>query len=90
MIVVLTAAQICTSQSFSFQSFDYPDATFSQAFGINNSGQIVGATANRGFVFYGTTFSTLVVGSQFNGAIGINNRSQIVGEHADISVPTSI
>src|SRR2546426_4199690 len=77
---------------YNFSTFDDPSATSfggTQAFGINGSGQIVGAYANgsgnHGFLLSGGLYGTLddpsaTLGTQ---AFGINGSGQIVGVYAD-------
>jgi probable HAF family extracellular repeat protein len=69
---------------YTFTPIDVPGATFTNAFGINNRGQIVGsffdATGSHGFLNTDGTFTPIdVSGATFTFASGINNRGQIVG-----------
>jgi probable HAF family extracellular repeat protein len=65
--------------------FDYPGATYTQAYGINNSGQIVGYYSDtiggrHGFLKDGNTYMSFdYPGSQDTVASGINDAGQIVG-----------
>jgi probable HAF family extracellular repeat protein len=72
-------------------TIDVPGATSTQAFGINDSGQIVGAFASssrtHGFLENGATLSAIdVPGAVFTNARGINDSGQIVGTFQDSSV----
>jgi probable HAF family extracellular repeat protein len=63
-----------------FTLLDVPGATYTQAFGINNHGQIVGvygdaSTPQQGFLYDGGVFTPLSV----TVAWGINDAGQIVG-----------
>lgn len=77
-----------------FTSFDYPGATNSQtqAYGINDSGQIVGrydggAEGYRGFIKDGATFTSFAYPgtASFTSATSINNSGQTVGYYDDSS-----
>ena len=69
--------------------FDVPGATNgTNAYGINNSGQIVGtyydAAGAHGFLLSGGSYTTLdVPGGRFTSARGINSSGQIVGFYSD-------
>ena len=71
--------------SFTFTTIDFPGSSFSNALGINNSGQVVGAydtgtTPEHGFLLSGGIFSTLdFPGPSSTAAIGINDSGQVVG-----------
>src|SRR5437660_3829002 len=76
---------------YNFSTFDDPSATSfvgTQAFGINGSGQIVGAYANgsgnHGFLLSGGLYTTLDDPLATHGtlATGINASGQIVGYYA--------
>jgi probable HAF family extracellular repeat protein len=62
-----------------------PGSTFSGAFGINDSGQLVGLSYNGSGPDYATEWSGGSVinlnppGSTFSGAFGINDAGQVVG-----------
>src|SRR5215467_646140 len=70
---------------YSFTTIDVPGAINTQAFGINDSGQIVGffddALGGHGFVLdTGGNFTTIdVPGASSTRAFGINDSGQIVG-----------
>jgi uncharacterized membrane protein len=77
---------------YSFTTFNAPGATGfgTSAFGINDSGQIVGSffsagnTTTHGFVDTGGSFNTIdVPGASSTAAYGINNSGQIVGWFRD-------
>jgi len=73
----------------SFTSIDVPGSSQTQAFGINDAGQIVGAYVYstgtlHGFVATGGDFTSIdVPGSSFTIAYGINEAGQIVGFYGD-------
>jgi probable HAF family extracellular repeat protein len=69
-----------------YSTLDAPGATRTQAYGINNAGQISGSysdgTTNHGFLYNGTTYTTLdVPGADQTSAYGINNAGQVVGSY---------
>lgn len=59
-----------------------PGYRYSEAFGINNRGQIVGAAQNRAFLFQNGVMSDLgtLPGGGGAGATGINNHGTVVGD----------
>ncbi len=64
--------------------FNVPGSSFTSAWGINNSGDIVGITGvihlNDGFLLHGNTYTLIdVPGATDTDALGINNKGQIVG-----------
>ena len=73
--------------SYTFTTLDAPDSVFTQAGGINNSGQIVGTFrytdgVDHGFLLSGGGYTTLdPPGSLNSSAEGINDTSQIVGTY---------
>jgi hypothetical protein len=76
--------------SYSYTSFDYPEASATAAMGINNSGTIVGQytlAGEHGFSLSGTNFTTLNPPGAGNvNANGINDEGTIVGEYLDMSL----
>jgi probable HAF family extracellular repeat protein len=71
-----------------FATIDVPRATGTPAYGINNSGRIVGsfgdASGVHGFVYTGGSFTTIdVPGANYTTASGINDSGQIVGYFQD-------
>jgi probable HAF family extracellular repeat protein len=73
-----------------------PGATETEAFGINNAGQIVGDYSNdggatrRGFLLSGATYSTFAApGATTTIPLGINNSGQIVGYAIGPALTTS-
>ena len=74
-----------TSPAFSFTQIDVPGATDTEAYGINDAGQIVGAFGNNtgvhGFLDTGGSYTTIVVPGAplITTAQNINNVGQIVG-----------
>jgi len=74
---------------YSFSTFDFPGALSTQAFGINATGQIVGAfndaTGPHGSLESGGAFSTIdVANATFNEAFGVNAAGHIVGIFAKL------
>ena len=76
-----------------YTTLDVPGSTLTQAFGINDRGQVVGlysnGTSTEGFLYSGGTYTTLSVpGNSDTQAWGINDRGQIVGFYFNsVSVP---
>jgi probable HAF family extracellular repeat protein len=82
---------------YSFTTIDVPGVTGTLAYGINKAGQIVGnyqntvGSPNHGFLFDGSTFTTIdypgaEVGSEGTWLYGINDSGVIIGGHG----PTSL
>src|SRR5438132_11927584 len=71
--------------SYAFSTIDVPGAAFTEAFGINSSGRIVGAYGNpdvHGFVLDDGSDTTMdVPGATRTEAVGINPSGQIVGTY---------
>jgi probable HAF family extracellular repeat protein len=85
-LIVCTPAT--TMAGFVFTTIDVPGATFTDAAGINNAGQIVGtfsdATGTHGFLNTGGVFATInVPGAFVTQAFGINDAGQVVGFFGD-------
>ncbi len=77
-----------------FTRIDFPGSMFTEAYGINDSGQIVGlvqgalGTGPQGYLDINGVFSTVnYPGATTTGAIGINNASQISGSASSSLVP---
>ena len=74
-----------------FTTIDVPDATYTEANGINPAGEIVGlysdaSDVGHGYLFNKGKFTTIdVPGAVFTVALGINNPGQIVGLYFDSS-----
>src|SRR5262249_22268165 len=65
-----------------FTTIDVPGASFTEAHGINDAGQIVGSftDGDHGFLKDAATFTTIdAPGAILTGALGINDAGQIVG-----------
>ena len=82
LIVVLPAS--ASAVSFTFTPIDGPDAFFTQATGINDAGQIVGAFATatgfHGFLYSNGIFALIDgPGADSTFAFGINDAGQITG-----------
>jgi len=74
--------------TYTFTTLDVPGSSLTEAYGINNVGQIVGnfvdATGYHGFLYTGGSFITInVPGSSDTFALGINTAGQTVGAFAD-------
>jgi probable HAF family extracellular repeat protein len=76
----------CLATSFTYTTLDDPNATAGTgAFGVNNSGQVVGTyytnTDAYGYVYNGSTYTDISLPSQATDlqAFGINNNGLIVG-----------
>src|SRR5271163_158112 len=78
-VAVLLCASSAFAQDYSFRSVNYPNDTFTQLLGINNSNEIAGyhgADVNKGFTYVlktNTFTSENFPGSQQTQVIGINN-----------------
>jgi uncharacterized membrane protein len=70
-------------RSFNFTTINFPGLSFTQALGINDRGEIVGALSTSGFTYYAGAYSSFEVpgSSGHTGAIGVNNEGRIVGEY---------
>jgi len=78
---------VALATEYTFTSIDVTNSTVTQAYGINNSGDIVGlyhdATGGHGFLYVGGSFTpTDVPGSSLTYAYGINNSGNIVGYYS--------
>jgi len=79
---------------YSFTTIIYPGAHGTSAYGINSSGQIVGAVAytngDSGFLYSGGNFTTIdVPNAGGTTAQGINDSGQVVGYFSDRTGPGS-
>lgn len=78
-VAVLLCMSAAFAQNYSFQTINYPNDTFTQLLGINNTNEIAGyhgASVNKGFTYSLKTgkFTDLnYPGSQQTQVIGINN-----------------
>jgi hypothetical protein len=78
-VAVLICMSSAFAQTYNFQTINYPDDTFTQLLGINNSNEIAGyhgATVNKGFTYAlatNTFTNENFPGSQQTQVIGINN-----------------
>lgn len=73
---------------YSFTKIDFPGASRTNVYGINDAGVVVGWYTDdlvySGFLYNGSTFTSLQVpGAYFTDALGINNAGMIVGEYRD-------
>jgi probable HAF family extracellular repeat protein len=82
LVSTLVAAQ---DASYTFTTFAVPNALRTEAYGINDVGQIVwryqdDSLVTHGFLYIDGIFTSLdVLGARATSAQGINNRGQIVG-----------
>jgi probable HAF family extracellular repeat protein len=78
-----------TEADYVYTTLDPPGSIITNAYGINDTGQIVGwyedsAMTPHGFLYKGATYPTLdVPGSHSTIARGINDAGQIVGQSTD-------
>lgn len=90
-ILTLGGATAAHSDTFPYQTLDYPGSTSSYAYGINNSGEIVGSydgtenSSARGYVYSNGTYTPVDYPGIAAGTTpyGINNAGQIVGMYID-------
>src|SRR5689334_15981413 len=79
------------ASEYTFTTFDFPNSSFNRAFGINDTGQIVGSysiTEEQGYLYSRGSFSSIdVPGSGITNALGINNSGQIVGDYFNATGP---
>jgi probable HAF family extracellular repeat protein len=82
---VLAGVSGAQATTFTFTPFDVPDSVFTEAFDINNSGQMVGVSSNAttgesSFFYNGGGFLNFIVPGKFDSeARGLNNQGQMVG-----------
>ena len=92
--VGLFAATVSADTVYTFTQIDVPGATVTNAFGINNAGQIVGtflnSTGAHGFLDTGGRFTQIdVPGATATNAYGINDNGEIVGVVGGVDVTGS-
>src|SRR5438046_10595458 len=76
--------RIAWPASFDFTTIDVLNSVTTNAFGINNQGQIVGGYDGHGFLLSRCTFTTIdVPNSQGTETNRINDRDQTVGRFTD-------
>jgi len=95
LAAVLTLVGVpVTARAFTFTSIDVPGATSTDAFDVNQRGQIVGhyldtSGADHGFMLYRGIFTTIDVPSAIGTVVdGINAEGQIVGGYFDTNGTT--
>jgi probable HAF family extracellular repeat protein len=88
--IVAPPGALAAAYTFTPIDVPFPGGGGTDAHGINDAGQIVGAygdaTGGHGFLYSGGTFSTINVpfpGTLGTDAHGINNAGQIVGRYVD-------
>lgn len=70
------------ADSYTLTPISYPGSPYTQAYGMNNAGEIVGQTIGGGFVYSNGIYTLLnVPGSTGTLANGVNNVGQIVGDY---------
>ena len=83
----LASVDRATAVEYEFTTIDVPGADRTEAYGINNAGQIVGlffdATGQHGFMKDGDDYVVIDVGLDGTSAFGINDVQQIVGFASD-------
>jgi len=93
MLALAVAAARAGGGSFVFSSIDFPGATFTQAFGIDAGGKVVGvyrdATGKQhGFLWSGEIFTSIdFPGAAATDARGISPRGDIVGTYRQAGEP---
>jgi probable HAF family extracellular repeat protein len=86
-----SASITITTLLYGFVPINYPGAVATQAYSINNSGQIVGEYDNQsggshGFLYSGGNYTSIdYPGASSTQAYGINDSGQIVGDYSDPS-----
>ncbi len=94
ILLFLLATMLLAPLSAAAQQFvtvDYPGATGTVVFGVNNAGQMVGAYTDsegllHGFSLIAGTYTEIDFPNGFSTqATGINNLGQIVGSYVDVS-----
>ena len=91
MMMASAAAMARSSGGYTFTDIRAPGATWTEAYGINDAGQIVGQDSNGSFLDTNGTFTTVSVpgsasptgGVTGTWAYGVNNGGQIVGYYND-------
>jgi hypothetical protein len=88
---LLWSVGVVSAATYSFTTLDYPGATQTEAYGVNDAGHVVGVyrigiSNPRGFVFDGATYTDVpvTVCTQIQ-AYGITNRDEIVGTCSNTS-----
>jgi probable HAF family extracellular repeat protein len=80
---LLGSRQIMEGSAYAVTTFDVPGSSFTDPFGINNVGQIVGVFSGGAFLYSNGIFSTIQVSGAQLSPSGINNTGQIVGSLHD-------
>src|SRR5262249_45740708 len=67
----------------SYSTLSVPDAGTTNAFGINDLGQVVGGYSSHGFIYSNGSYTTFdVPGATATTLLGINDLGQMVGRYA--------
>ena len=87
-VLTLIFARPAWASFYVYTSIDFPGATGTFAFGVNDAGQVVGeyvdTTGRHGFSTLESSFSTIDFPKQMGTqAFGINGVGQIVGDYTD-------
>jgi probable HAF family extracellular repeat protein len=83
-----TSAAHAQTPAYTFTKIQFPGATSTEPYGINNAGQIVGTFKDiwgisHGFLFDGVTYTEILFpGAIYNYALGISHSGQILGSHS--------
>ena len=87
VIAMVLGAGVANATHYAYTPINYPGATGTYAYGINNSGQIVGAYSDasgnaHGFLKVGTAYTPIDYPRAFSKfPYGINDSGQIVGTY---------
>jgi len=84
--LLLASPSSANAAAYTFTQIDVPGASFTEASGINDAGQIVGrfddTTGNHGFLYTGGSFTQIAVPGNAL-ARDINDAGQIVGDFSN-------
>jgi uncharacterized membrane protein len=91
VLLILGVSAVAVAAPPGFTTIDFPEASSTQAFGINSHGDIVGSYhlalgVTHGYLLSGGVFTTIdVPGAYGTAARGINSRGDIVGGYSDVA-----
>jgi probable HAF family extracellular repeat protein len=88
MLSWIMGASLAHAVEYTFQTIDYPGASETRVFGVNNAGHLVGVyevgSEEYGFLYDGTNYTKIEVpGAVETNASGVNLAGQIVGSYED-------